>query len=226
MKRIIAILAIAVLLMSVAMTALADVIAKPGDEIELTFSVASSGGAQAAVVNIDFSKWLEFVSTKNIDPEDGGPQESGDFGFFTKEGKGGQIAFVKNEKGKPAGGIAEGTSVKAKFKVKDGVADGEYTIVGNTIVELSAATESKTSGFKIGDVKFTISAAGGARVAGDVNGDGKVNGKDSMTLIQYLAKWPVTINVENADVTGDDKVNGKDSMTLIQYLAKWPVTLK
>ena len=66
------------------------------------------------------------------------------------------------------------------------------------------------------DVHFT---------GGDVNGDGKVNGKDGVLLAQYLAEWDVTINVDAADVNGDGKVNGKDGVLLAQYLAEWDVAL-
>ena len=60
---------------------------------------------------------------------------------------------------------------------------------------------------------------------GDVNGDGKVNGKDATRLIQYLAGWDVKIDQSTADVNGDGKVNGKDATRLMQYLAGWDVTL-
>lgn len=60
---------------------------------------------------------------------------------------------------------------------------------------------------------------------GDINGDGKINGKDGVLLAQYLAEWNVTIDMDAADVNGDGKVNGKDGVLLAQYLAEWNVTL-
>lgn len=65
-----------------------------------------------------------------------------------------------------------------------------------------------------------------AREKGDANGDGAINGKDNMLLMQYLAGWDVDIDLEFADLNGDGVVNGKDSMLLMQYLAGWDVTLK
>lgn len=62
-------------------------------------------------------------------------------------------------------------------------------------------------------------------ISGDINGDGKVNGKDGVLLAQYLAEWNVAINMDAADVNGDGKVNGKDGVLLAQYLAEWDVTL-
>ena len=63
-------------------------------------------------------------------------------------------------------------------------------------------------------------------INGDVNRDGQVDGRDSILLQQYLAKWDVTIDADAADVTGDGKIDGRDSILLQQYLAKWDVELK
>lgn len=56
---------------------------------------------------------------------------------------------------------------------------------------------------------------------GDVNEDGKINGKDSILLLQYLTgTTPTNFNLSNADYNADGKVNGKDSILLLQYLTK------
>ena len=59
------------------------------------------------------------------------------------------------------------------------------------------------------------------RNTGDINGDGTVNGKDSILLLQYLAGWNVNIDMASSDINKDGTVNGKDSMLLLQYLAGW-----
>ena len=64
------------------------------------------------------------------------------------------------------------------------------------------------------------------RIPGDVNGDGKVNGKDVTALSRYLAGWDVEINLQAANVNGDSVVNGKDVTVLSRYLAGWDVELK
>ena len=69
-------------------------------------------------------------------------------------------------------------------------------------------------------------AFGKARIPGDANDDGEVNIKDVTLLKQHLAKWNVTINLNNCDVDGDGSVSIKDLTLLKQYLAKWNVTLK
>lgn len=59
-------------------------------------------------------------------------------------------------------------------------------------------------------------------IYGDANGDGKVNGKDSIMLYQYLAEWEdLDIDLNAADVNADGVVNGRDTILLSQYLAEW-----
>lgn len=72
---------------------------------------------------------------------------------------------------------------------------------------------------------ITVSSDPEERLFGDINGDGKVNGKDATRLMQYLAGWDVEIDQSAADVNGDGKINGKDATRMMQYLAGWDVTL-
>lgn len=60
---------------------------------------------------------------------------------------------------------------------------------------------------------------------GDVMTDGEINGKDSVLLSQYLAKWASAnlneASLKAADVYHDNVVDGKDAVLLAQYLARW-----
>ena len=60
---------------------------------------------------------------------------------------------------------------------------------------------------------------------GDANADSKINMADVLVLRKYLAKWNVTLNLENADCNADTKINMADVLLLRKYLAKWSVTL-
>ena len=106
------------------------------------------------------------------------------------------------------------------FSVPDGV----------TIKELSlspegAGTMELVAGTNIVNVSLnqeaTLTVLTDAPVLGDSNGDGKINGKDSIMLNRYLAGWDVEIGLEAADINGDGKVNGKDVILLDRYLAGW-----
>ncbi len=67
---------------------------------------------------------------------------------------------------------------------------------------------------------LTISA-----LIGDVNNDGKINGKDYAMILQYVNGWEVEIIKEAADVNSDGRINGRDFATLLQYVNGWNVTL-
>ena len=64
-----------------------------------------------------------------------------------------------------------------------------------------------------------------AFIYGDVNGDGKIDGRDATRLLQVLAQWNVKYEEPACDVNGDGKIDGRDATRLLQYLAEWDVTL-
>ena len=56
---------------------------------------------------------------------------------------------------------------------------------------------------------------------GDVNGDGKVNMKDLVTLQRWLNGWKITIVEDAAKLNDDDKINMKDYVYLQRLLNGW-----
>lgn len=58
--------------------------------------------------------------------------------------------------------------------------------------------------------------------AGDVNGDGFTNMKDTARLIKYLAGHKVKIDGYVSDTNGDGKLSLKDVSKLTRYFAGWP----
>ena len=60
---------------------------------------------------------------------------------------------------------------------------------------------------------------------GDLDGNGVVNGADSIRLMRAAAKWPEYADIlsnPNADVNADGVINGADSIVLMRHAAKWP----
>ena len=55
---------------------------------------------------------------------------------------------------------------------------------------------------------------------GDVNGDGKVNGKDWIRLYEHISETNELTGEElkRADVNDDGKVNGKDWIRLYEHI--------
>jgi len=61
-----------------------------------------------------------------------------------------------------------------------------------------------------------------AVMAGDINGDGKINLADASLMLKSVAKWGNTeINSDVADVTEDGKVNLADVSRLLKHIAGW-----
>lgn len=71
-----------------------------------------------------------------------------------------------------------------------------------------------------------VPASSAGMVAGDVNGDGRINNRDLVSLQRYLNDWDVEICRLSADVTGDGKINNHDLALLQRYLNEWDVVLK
>lgn len=63
-------------------------------------------------------------------------------------------------------------------------------------------------------------------MAGDINGDGKVNNHDATTMLRYLADWDITVNTRALDVNGDGTINNHDATILLRYLAGWDVNIQ
>ncbi len=60
---------------------------------------------------------------------------------------------------------------------------------------------------------------------GDADNDSSVNLADAVAIMQYIAKWDVTINESASDVNVDGIVNIADVVLIMQYAAGWDVVL-
>ena len=107
-------------------------------------------------------------------------------------------------------GFAEGAAAQLKLAISNGkkaIAEAE------TLAEATAALDAAKKVIDAIDPEDLI-------LAGDVNVDGVVNGKDSILLLQYLTgKTNAVFNAANADFNSDGTVNGKDSILLLQHIA-------
>ena len=65
-------------------------------------------------------------------------------------------------------------------------------------------------------------------VYGDVNGDGKIDGRDCVVLLKHIEGYTVEITdqgLKNADVNLDGKVNGTDATIILAICAEWDIKL-
>lgn len=114
------------------------------------------------------------------------------------------------------------TLFTVNFKLSETAADGTtgtFTVNTEGAYDTAAAL---VSGTEQTDKTFTITVEEPKGLLGDVNGDGKVNSRDAMLVLQYSAK--ITTLAEDqlvrGDVNKDNKVNSRDAMRILQYSAK------
>ena len=102
------------------------------------------------------------------------------------------------------------------IKIKDTAADGTYVVTAG-VDEVYDSNMNKT---KCKPAVDKVKVA--SRLPGDVNEDGKVDGRDLLLLARYNAEFPVTINESNADVDANGSVDGRDLLILARYNAEFP----
>ncbi len=96
--------------------------------------------------------------------------------------------------------------------------------IGFSNVELINATWHYIDSFC--DIDCNICGVARPYVLGDSSGDGVINGRDAVMLLQYVSGWNVDIMDAAADVNADGKVNNKDYVLLVRYLNGWDVQLQ
>lgn len=115
----------------------------------------------------------------------------------------------------------DGVVANLTFRVKEEAAFGEYDLplhcerkgVYNSAQENPACT---TESAYVSVVEY---------LAGDLNGDTRINNRDLGLLMKALNGETVSINERAADTNGDGNVNNRDLGLLQRYLNGWDVTL-
>lgn len=125
-----------------------------------------------------------------------------------------------------------GTLVTLTFQIKDSAELGSYPVTvsyykgkfGNNIDGLDVNYDQDDNRVPIIYVNGSVTVY--SYTPGDLNDDGRINSKDVICLLRYIAGWELDGLVEDAlDVNGDGKINSKDAVHLLRYIAGWDVTL-
>lgn len=195
---------------STAVVTLQNAQAKAGDTVSVAVYIKDNPGIAYVKFKVDYSDALTLISAENKEILSG---------IFTTSQTTEVKPYILQWMGAD-NSTQTGCFVVLTFRVSEQAQSGTYNITMSCSESYNAALD---------DVRFSITNASvtvTAHIPGDVNGDGKVNGKDGVLLAQYLAGRDVTIITDAADVNGDGKINGKDGVILAQYLAGWNTTLK
>ena len=125
-----------------------------------------------------------------------------------------------------------GTLVTLTFQIKKSAALGSHPVTVSYYKGLQGNNvDGGDVNYNLDFIRVPITYVNGnvtvySYTPGDLNGDDKINTKDVVYLLRYIAGWSLDGLVEDAlDVNGDGKVNSKDAVHLLRYIAGWSVTL-
>lgn len=220
MKKIVALL-LGMLVLLAACTAMAETVTvEPGEELSFDVSISSASGKSAKIGIETNDAPVSFVGAVGGKTNDTvPPQNFSDYfvvvnvDYITIEPDGSDLSGTVEQ----VRDLEDGVIGTVTIKVKDDAEPGTYTV---------EAYKKSGSVTVEGSVTFVIEEEEVSDILlGDVNGDGKVNGRDSVRLMKYLIAMdeedPVTsveIVEANSDVNQDGKINGRDSVRLMKML--------
>lgn len=181
-----------------------------GREVAVDIRISDNPGVAGAKFRVSFDDSLTLIGAS----EDGGVFDALD---YTAPNTLGNLSPF-NWDSLDAVATENGTIITLTFEVADSVTAGEQ-------LDISVS-------YDYGDIydidlnSIAVTMVGGVLdvidyVAGDVDGDGVVNGKDVTLIRRYNAGWDVDINLLAADANGDGVINGKDVTQIRRYNAGW-----
>ncbi len=246
MKRILALALALVLVLGMGATAFAaeaggkfvvsSAKAKPGEDVQLTISIQDNPGVASIELNVEFdTNALELTKVEKgavVDVQ--GPLPEGAFGGFfdpvdayldpqpANKDLSTLTWFKDTASAEPSNNTLNGSFAVLTFKVNAGAEEGDYPVsVSFKDINVHDINENPVA-FTVEAGKVTVTK----RLPGDVNGDGKVDGRDVVRLKKYFAGDDVVIDFSNANVTGDGVVDGRDLIRLQKYFAGADVVLQ
>ncbi len=126
----------------------------------------------------------------------------------------------------------EGTSVKRVYwiaetegivRFSDAVEDDTNTFTGAAPGSTRVLAMLDNGAYAVCDI---LVYEPGSYIAGDANGDGVVDRKDALLVMQYDAGWDVSINVSAGDVNADGRADAEDALMILEYEAGLDVILR
>lgn len=219
MKKIVALL-LGMLVLLAACTAMAETVTvEPGEELSFDVSISSASGKSAKIGIETNDAPVSFVGAVGGNTNDTvPPQNFSDYfvvvnvDYITIEPDGSDLSGTVEQ----VRDLEDGVIGTVTIKVKDDAEPGTYTV---------EAYKKSGSVTVEGSITFTIEEKTSDKLLGDVNGDGKIDGRDSIRLMRYLVAMDeedpvvsVVIVEANSDMNEDGKFDGRDSIRLMKLL--------
>ncbi len=179
-----------------------EVSGKPGETVEVPVILKNNPGIEGVTLGFEYDntvlQLVEIKENKDLFP-----------GTWMKNTG---VTWASSS----GNNASDGTFLTLMFEISEEADEGKTNI---TVVY----EEGDISNEHMEDVNFVIDSGEISivtRIPGDVNGDGKVNTKDFLTIMKYLAgDTSVSVVQGSIDVNNDGKENTKDFLTLMKYLA-------
>lgn len=213
MKRIVSLL-LGLMMVFMISTAMAEtVVVKPGDTLEMKVSLSGASGQGAEVGLKTNDAPVSFVSAVGGDVNDTVPPKAfNDFfvvvnieGVDIKPDGTGLTGSLDNY---TLSNLVDGVIGTLTFQVDEDAEDGTYTV---------EAYKKSGSYTVTGSVTFEVKGAT-EKLLGDVNGDGVIDGRDSVRLMKYLVDDSIEIVEVNSDMNEDGVFDGRDYIRLMKLL--------
>ena len=179
-----------------------EVSGKPGETVEVPVVLKNNPGIEGVTLGFEYDntvlQLVEIKENKDLFP-----------GTWMKNTG---VTWASSS----GNNASDGTFLTLVFEISEEADEGKTNV---TVVY----EEGDISDENMEDVNFVIDSGEISiviRIPGDVNGDGKVNTKDFLTIMKYLAgDTSVSVVQGSIDVNNDGKENTKDFLTLMKYLA-------
>ena len=195
----------------------AQVTANPGDEVEVTITLAGNPGLAGLELAVAYDSVLTLTDVTF----------GSTFGSLVTAAEPYTNPQVLAMISPTEASTANGVFATLTFKVAETATNGYNAAI------IVTYDEDNVFDADLDNVLLTVtngSVTVGGITYGDANGDGKINGRDVILLRQYMANYDYTTGTSTvtaaagADANGDGKINGRDVILMRQYMANYDYT--
>ncbi len=182
-----------------------------GNSAVVEVILENNPGIWSIKMTLDYPSDAMTLRTSDIVPGDivditVGADDNGAYGIY------GEASGLNDSK-------KNGVLLTFKFDVKADMGSSQIAVLLTDIEIFNVNAE------EVGCSVVSTAIASGRGILGDVDGNGIINGLDSLALKKYLAKWNNPIVKQNTDTDKNGKINGLDSLLIKKHLAKIDVGL-